>query len=74
MIRTMQAAAVISITLLLLAAGAGCQLFRQEAPDPGTETGDEISFTASELFTGEQLQFPDDFAGQVVYLVFFADG
>ena len=75
MLRIKWAAVVIFITLLLLAAGSGCRLFRQEESAPGTDTEDDLkSFTATALFSGEQLHFPDDFPEQAVYLLFFADG
>jgi hypothetical protein len=58
---------------VLLPAGQGCgALFRDQT---GPDNGDvDMTFTATEMFTGETYSFPADFEGSVVYLLFFADG
>jgi hypothetical protein len=33
-----------------------------------------IAFNAVEMFTGREVNFPDDFRGRVVYFAYFANG
>lgn len=72
------------LLLCLLACVPGCgKQVEQKAGDTDTgKTGEagseitefEISFTATELFTGEKVNFPRDYLGDVIYLIFFSFG
>ncbi len=66
------------LIFLFLAATAGCGLFRQTEPAPGPgEVEDQdgrVTFTASELFTGREVNFPADFQERVVFIAYFANG
>ncbi len=66
-----KAVIITAVTAYLLTAGQGCTLLRQ-APEEGD--GSVITFSLPELFTGEEVTFPDDFEDQVVYLIYFANG
>jgi uncharacterized protein YpmB len=68
------------LVFLLLAAAAGCNLFRQAEPPPGpgeedaADQTDLTRFTASELFTGREVHYPADFQERVMFLVYFLNG
>jgi hypothetical protein len=73
------------LLLFVLVAGliTGCGKFTSGTPQNGSpnqppapvkDAEYEISFTANELFTGESVNFPADFQGEVVYLGFYLYG
>lgn len=59
------------LLLVLLVVSAGCG---KRGQSKGDESEFEVSFTAKDLFSGETVDFPGDYLGDVVYLCFFSFG
>jgi len=62
------------LAALIITIATGCWNSKTSDIENGKTENLEISFKAEELFSGETVNFPVDFSGDVVYLNFFFYG
>ena len=68
---------VVLVSALFIVVTAGCtgeNKNQGDVPLPDDNSDGAPAFTTHDLFTKTEYNFPDDFAGKVVYMTFFMRG